>query len=264
MYVHDVADAQGGKGLGTKNNMWVVSTPDPSRWAAWVAARHGGKNVGGRQRQGKIVGEKPALMQQGFTTGVVVGMLNANIPVTDDADRRGCLKQLVAKQGTVSKHFAVMVVLGAGLFFAQNLQELFGLPVGCAAGYGFVKDLHREISPRDRKSVRSCAVRCPFATASPEFPHDALINVEHMQAWASVMEVAKGLFGHDLPSMSNTEHMSPEQRRRDVMEIFVMCGSAIPPLPLLTRGHLAMCALNSLSGCKRVAELSDLFNGVTR
>lgn len=163
------ADAQGSKGPGTKKIMWVVSTPDPSRWAAWVAARHGGRNVRERQRQGNIVGEQPAHMQQGFTTGVVVGMLDANIPVTDDEDRRGCLKQLVAKQGTVSKHFAVMVMLGAGLFSAQNLQELFGLPIGCAAGYEFVKGYHREIRPRDRKSVRPCAVRCPFATASPEF-----------------------------------------------------------------------------------------------
>lgn len=81
-----------------------------------------------------------------------------------------------------------------------------------------------------------------------------------MQAWTTVRSVASSLFLRDLPALGEIESMSVEQRV-DVLCIFHMCGPAIPPLPLLSMGHLAVSALCSLTHRFNGAEVFKLFGG---
>lgn len=136
--------------------MWLVCTPDPSRWASWVCDSGGGRNSRENRLESRVVAERPAHMQRGLSTVVVSRLLTAN--TQHESERRECAKQLVAKQGTVSVCLALMLMHGAGLLSSQNLQEQYGYPETVKSGNKFLELAVPHLKWKHRNNVR-----CPLA-----------------------------------------------------------------------------------------------------
>ena len=71
--------------------------------------------------------------------------------------------------------------------------------------------------------------------------------------------MAQSLFSVQLPPLGNISTITAEQQHT-VWDLFEMCGPALPPIKLLSDGHLAMVAMAHLCGVSSCSELQALFH----